>query len=342
MGSNVTVCRVLDMAVANAAESEFQRLTEGMNSTEKRRRVGEAMDSLDLLRTLESPDYSDGMVALLYVVKYQLSHTNLAYSIIKTMKEQSGSIKSTLTNADSLQVVDFGCGSLAMQFGVALAVADVLEQGHTISEVRIDSIDISRPMIDMGRKIWAEFRELVSQDARLQVLKSSCDLIHKHYKAHTDFHSVQAVPDADRWISAMHAVYKSNRRDVKDALTSLHKAIVPDTGLMTCYGNENNPGNIPIVNQVSPFRKKYRSFQLSSSRITPQFDTVLSNSHIARAARGWGFFAPNWYHVYCDWPDQTTAFIYSERERGDAQQSSPVFDFLRRFFRIGATGTRSR
>ena len=97
-----------------------------------------------MLRTLESPDYSDGMVALIYVVRYQLSHTNLAYSIIKMMKEQAGSIKSTLTNTDSLQVVDFGCGSLAMQFGVALAVADVLEQGHTMSEVRIDSIGISR------------------------------------------------------------------------------------------------------------------------------------------------------------------------------------------------------
>ncbi len=341
MDKKVIVPRVLDRAVAKAVESEFARLTDGMSPVEKRGWISKSSESLELLRTLDSPDYSDNMVALLYIVRYQLSHINLAYSIIKSMEEQAGSGNSTLTDTGRLHVADFGCGSLAMQFGVALAVADALEQGQVISEVWIDSIDTSKPMIDMGRRVWTEFRDIVSQDVRLESLKTSCGLIDKHFKAHTDCHSVRKMPDADSWVSAMHVVYKSNRQDVKRALAILHKSIGPGTGFITCYGGPENPGNIPVVNQVSPFGKKYRLFQLSSSHIASQFHRILANSHIARAARGWGFFAPNWYHIYCDWPDRTTVFIYSKKGRGDVEQPSPVFDFLRKFFRMFAINGRS-
>jgi hypothetical protein len=132
MDKRVIVPHVLDSAVAKIVESDFDWRTDGMSAAEKLRWVNEARDSLGLLRSLESPDYVDKMVALLYVVRYQLSHINLAYSIIKAMEEQAGTGNSMLVDNGKLHVVDFGCGALAMQFGVALAVADALEQGQVI------------------------------------------------------------------------------------------------------------------------------------------------------------------------------------------------------------------
>ncbi len=342
MDKNATIARVLDSAIAKAAESEFDQCTDGMSSTEKLRWVSEAAVSLDRLRSLESPDYADEMVTLFYVARYQLSHVNLAYSLIKAMNDQAGVGHSTLTDTGRLHVIDFGCGALAMQFGVALAVADALEQGQVISKVRVDSIDTSKSMLKMGRRVWAEFRGIVNQDAGLQALKTSCNLIENHYEVHTDYHSVQKIPDADSWISAMHVVYESNRKDVRNALSRLQGIIGPDTGFITCYGDAKNPGNIPIVNYVSPFRNKYRLIQLPAPRLTPQFPEVINNSLTAKIAREWGYFAPGWYHTYCDWPDRTTAFIYYGTRQSDAEQSSSVFDFLRKLFRMVATSGDSR
>ena len=48
-----------------------------------------------------------------------MGHINLEYTLIKDTTGNSG-----LTDAGRLQVADFGAGCLAMQFGLALAVAD--------------------------------------------------------------------------------------------------------------------------------------------------------------------------------------------------------------------------
>ena len=167
MNMSVIVSSLLDNAIAKVGQSEFDRITGGMSTAEKLRWVNDARSSLDLLKYLESPDYADPMVALLYIVRYQLSHINLAFSTLKAIQCQLGSSGRMLTNTGRLHVVDFGSGALGMQFGVALAVADALEQGQVISEIRIDSIDTSRPMLDLGRGIWAEFRRLAGKDVRL-------------------------------------------------------------------------------------------------------------------------------------------------------------------------------
>lgn len=337
MDQKVAVCRALDSAVARTAKSEFYRVTEGMSVAEKLAWVARARDSLNLLRSLESPDYSDWMVAILYVVRYQLTHVNLAYSMIGSKGEQAGS-HPALASTGKLHIVDFGCGALAMQFGVALAVADALKQGQAITEVRIDSVDTSKPMIAPGSRIWEEFRDTVSRDIRFRALDAACDLIQEHYTTHADYRSVQKMPDTDSWISAMHVIYQSNRHEIQAALSGLHKAIRPDTAFITCYGDSGNPGNIPIVNRISPFGREYRRFELPSSLIVPRFPRMLDNSLIAKVAGEWGYFPPGRTRSYCDWPERTTAFIYSDSRRGDAEQISSVFGFFRRLFRLVAGG----
>lgn len=308
-----------------------------MGVAEKLALVARAKHSLELLRSLESPDYSDRMVALLYVVRYQLAHVNLAYSMIAAKGEHTG-CQAMSAKSGKLHIVDFGCGALAMQFGVVLTVADALKQGQAITEVRIDSIDTSQPMATLGTRIWEEFRGAVRGNTRFRALNAACDMVQKHYVIHEDYRSVRKIPEAASWISAMHAVYQSNRREVKMALSGLHKTIRPDAAFITCYGDSGNPGNIPIVGKISPFGREYRRFELPSSSIVPRFDRVLDNSLIAAVAREWGYFAPGWTRSYCDWPERTTAFIYSGQGRSHAEQPSPVFGFFRRLYRLVTGG----
>ena len=324
------ISRVLDAAVARAVEFEFDRCTRGMTTAEKRHWVSQARDSLDLLRSLESPDYADKMVTLLYVVRYQVSHINLAYSVIEASNGQSED-DSPNRFASGLHVVDFGCGALAMQFGAALVIADALERGHPVSEIKIDSVDTSANMLDIGVKIWAEFVSLISRDARLSALREACSLIQANFATHTDCRSIQKFPDAVTWISALHIVYKSNRNEVRNALSGLREAVGPKTALMTCYGDSSNPGNIPLLKDVSPFGGSYRLTQLSSSQIAPKLDKRIPDSLVMKFAAKCGYVSPYRRDLYCDWPGPTTAFIYIAKERGD-QPLDGIFLALRRLF----------
>ena len=331
MDKAAIISRVLDAAVAKAVESEFGRCTRGMTTAEKRQWVSKARDSLDLLRSLESPDYADKMVTLLYVVRYQVSHINLAYSVIEAINGRPED-DSLDRFASGLHVVDFGCGALAMQFGVALMIADALERGHRVSEIRIDSIDTSGNMLDIGLKIWAEFVSLISRDARLSALREACSLIQANFATHTDCGSIQKFSGALTWISALHIVYKSNRNEVRNALSSLREAVAPKTALMTCYGDSRNPGNIPLLKDVSPFGGAYRLTQLSSSQVAPKLDKRIPNSLVMKFAGKCGYVSPYRRDLYCDWPSATTAFIYIAKE-GGSQPIDWILLALRRLFR---------
>ena len=149
------------------------------------------------------PDYSDPMVVLRYVILYQLGHINLAYTLIKD--SNSGQ---KLTDTGRLQVVDFGAGTLAMSFGVALAVADALADGEDISTVLIESIDTGRPMMELGLKLWHEFINQVNRKDEMTHLAQAARLV-QHY-LHDDRHSVQNQRDWDCWLSALHTIYDDN------------------------------------------------------------------------------------------------------------------------------------
>ena len=86
----------------------------------------------------------------------------------------------------------------------------------------------------------------------------------------------------------MHVIYQSNRHEIQAALSGLHKAIRPDTAFITCYGGLGKPGNIPIVDRISPFGREYRRLELPSSSIVPRFAPVLDNSLIAKGRPGVG------------------------------------------------------
>ena len=156
-----TAFAALRNAIVRVAEAEFKRLANGSDSREIASGIENALKSLKGLQSGIMPDYTDDWIPLFYSTWYQLSQVNLTFSMIRAMLDQRVSTNRTLSIMDKLHVIDFGCGALAMQFGVALAVADALRLGQKISSIRVDSTDSSQEMVDIGIKIWDQFREEV-------------------------------------------------------------------------------------------------------------------------------------------------------------------------------------
>jgi hypothetical protein len=160
--TKLIIADILDNAIASQGELIFQRLIAGATPEERDSRVVNARNSVDLLRKGGMPAYDDAMVALFYAIQYQLSHINLVYSMIcDTVQRRNLRGNHLLTDMGALHVVDYGCGALTMRFGVIFAVADALQRGETIREVRIDSLDPNVPIVQLGVDVWNAFVHLV-------------------------------------------------------------------------------------------------------------------------------------------------------------------------------------
>ena len=243
MNGKITT-NILDHVITTVSEQEFNRLASGLTINEKTENVRDALESLGKLQKGEMSDYHDEWVALFYHW-YQPAHINLAYSMIKSIINS--------TEKEKLYIVDFGCGSLAMQFGVALAVADTINK-KSITEIRIDSIDTSQAMIEIGKKMWEEF-------TRYKCFHPACEIITPEY--HNDIRRVELAQSGDYWISdhwisdhwisdcwisAIHPVYDENKDDIKQSLKSLRDILDPDVCFVSTHHSKKS-----LLSEVWPF-----------------------------------------------------------------------------------------
>ena len=267
------VIEVLDRALLKVAESEFTRLTKGSdNSDVWGELVDDGLKSLDRLRDGRPPKYNEDWTALLYLTWYQPKQINLAYSLIKKLLSLRNGDKFILSNSGRIHVVDFGCGALAMQFAVAFAAADALEQGQSIDEVRIDSIDNSQAMISLGEKLWKQFKIEVCEESSLYNLVDACCLIEPQTSgARFD----RRISDEDNWLTAIHAVYHSNYIDVKRYLSQICNAINPDVSFITTFDAApyNQLAGRDLIEAVNPFN--IEQCQVESKWISPQINGTL-------------------------------------------------------------------
>ena len=219
----------LDRAITAVAKDEFKRLRSGLSRFEVAQEVEAALNSLNRLRRGVMPEY-DKWDALFYITWYQPSHINLTYSIIKEMLSESVFLN------DGLHVADFGCGSLAMQFGVALAVADEIEQGRQVTKIRFELIDDSKPMVRLGKKLWKQFKIEVNKESRLSHLAEACKII-RHRRNTSASVKRQRWANAC-WVSAVHAVYRQNKEVVKQELSALVNTLSPNVCYTTTHNHE--------------------------------------------------------------------------------------------------------
>ena len=222
------VKRALDRAIASVANEEFHRLSSGMSLSDKANKVEWALKELRKLQSGRIPEYSDEWVALFYLTWYQASQINLVYSVIKEMGNNGVAI------SDNLHIVDFGCGSLAMQFGVAFAAADVIEEGNSIRRIEIELIDDSAPMIRLGHEVWKQFKRELSPGAESYPILAGYQAI--AFRTTTTEEVARRNWSNSCWVSAVHAVYEENKGCVSEELRVLVNALNPDV----CYTTTND------------------------------------------------------------------------------------------------------
>ena len=210
------IADALDKAITTVAQQEFDRLTKDLNNEQIEEKVVGALISLRRLQSGDIPNY-DEWDALFYHW-YQPSHINLAYSMIEWSHELS----------DQLHIVDFGCGALAMQFGVFLAAVDAIERGQPINEIKIDSIDTSQAMIDIGQKIWEQLKREIARNPNLSYLDRAYEVIKPIIQEKGDIERIGSAPHSNVWVSAIHAVYDDNKNAVQQSLNSLVDRLNPD------------------------------------------------------------------------------------------------------------------
>ena len=168
------------------------------------------------------PDYNP-WVALFYSLWYQAGHVNLAYTLTQLIPFEDNPLSDS---SDRLKVVDFGCGELAMQFGLALAATDALEKHRRVPQITVFSEDGSDPMREVGWNIWHHFLENTKQYPELSPLREVC-------------RSMEFVlggdSDSTCWLTAMHVAYKDNAPEVKDALDERIREHRPVLVLVTAH-----------------------------------------------------------------------------------------------------------
>lgn len=169
-----------------------------------------------------------------------------------------------MINASNLHLIDFGCGALAMQFGIALAMADAIDRGDPVPTVRVDSIDACDAMINLGRNVWQAYIDSLAQDPGMATLTQACGLLDWHTNnTETTEQIVRAIPrqiGAEVWLSALHTVYDENITDVRDSLAEIVRHHGPDFGFITSTGRKEE-----LVHQAwQPFQDNgYRMISLN-------------------------------------------------------------------------------
>ncbi len=255
---------VLDKAIAEVAGEEFNRLSRGLDPIQRAKKIEYALRQLEGLQKGKMPEY-DEWVALFYVSWYQGSQVNLAYSIIDDMLNDADY---GVSIDDTLHIVDLGCGALAMQFGVAMAVADEIRQGRAITTIRIDLIDDSAPMVAIGKRIWDAFTQGLSQSPELIHISQACEKIVFQEVSAT---AVKKIP-GDCWVSAIHAVYEENKENLKGGLSDLINRITPDIWFSTTYNDSYDKGTYLLLevcdfcsSEYHPERMEFDRPQLSGN-----------------------------------------------------------------------------
>ena len=214
----------LDTAIVTTAKAELGRLSKGLDPCEIANQICGALRSLKRLQSGKMPEYNE-WDALFYLLWYQPDRINLAYSLIRIIRNE---YKIPLVNEDGFaEVSDFGCGELAMQFGLAMAAADPSIEVPISRKVSIISSDVSSHMETLGWKLWCNFIiEIMNEEKypQLQLLNEVSKRL--SYGSSQD-------PNTCRWLTALHVAYEENYKQVRKQLDAEVSRINPDLLLVS-------------------------------------------------------------------------------------------------------------
>ena len=213
------VREALDQAIAQVAEAEYGRLSEGMSLGDQAKSVDHALKSLTRLQQGIPPDYRSEWIALFYLTWYQPRQIHLASAALRQLLVQTPPPR---------HIIDYGCGALAFQLALAVVLAE--QPDGRYSGIAVHGIDSSKPMMDIGKELWDRFREITGSrshdDPLFEALHVALDAMGDVCSFHTSLSEalthLQTAPRApesdDCWLTAIHAIYQSNLEQLKDVL----------------------------------------------------------------------------------------------------------------------------
>ena len=132
--------------------------------------------------------------------------------------------------------------------------------------VRVDSYDLSGPMVELGRKLWLELKSSLKKESSLDVLDHVCGkVIHAYYYKVEPTCSEEYFV-RERWLTALHTVYKDPSGDGRELLSEnknslgrLATAFKPDAALLSCHRDHDSDQRLretsPLDSTLFPVEK---------------------------------------------------------------------------------------
>ncbi len=223
-----SVTQPLDIAISSVVSDRLKNLAGKAGREQTVYNILKALRSLEGLQQGVMPEYNE-WDAIFYSAWYQPVQINLAYTLINKMPVH----KNPLARGEgSLYVRDFGCGALAMRFGLALAALDAHPRRAALPQINIFSEDCSQYMTFIGKEIWRAFLQEISKDKKypeLSALRGVC----RRMRFEKD-----AAGAGVRWLTALHVAYEKNHLEVQKALSERVESDLPDLVVVTSH-----PGN---------------------------------------------------------------------------------------------------
>lgn len=215
--SNPAALEPLDSAIAEVAQENYARLSTEFPSSQW---VDSALEALRRLQNCDEPDYDLEGVNVFYLSWYQPRQIHLAYVALRQLLDR---------RRPPRYVVDYGCGAWAVQFALAMILAEKPElQGAGIA---VHGVDSSESMKRIGKELWSKFLlkivgERGSHFLKLHdAMKSMEDSCTYHATIEDALAAVQGSrtdgAPGDCWFTAIHAIYgnrgqRSNLENILD------------------------------------------------------------------------------------------------------------------------------
>lgn len=265
-GNKSTVVTLLDQVIAETAKAHFAKISKGLSDSTIASKHEAALKEQDKLSEgMEKPIYDDEWFALHYLLYYQPKQINLAYHAIKWMPTDKQISANTRLN-----IFDFACGSLATQFGLVIAMADIIDCGGDINHALIQCVDSAPAMVELGKTMWKVFKEGALE---LDPLSEAVEKIEYISYAGPEANN-RLIPLVDTdytpYFTMLHGIYNDDLDLVKKRVNDWFLQLSPSLGIITSQdfkkdqlntlsSNLAEVSHLPSVNRPSNEQNNYPS-----------------------------------------------------------------------------------
>lgn len=274
------IAKALDESIASVAETEYLRLREVIvDDAAWRRAVASSIADLEQLTRNQSPEYDASVLPVLYLIRYQFSHTNMAWSMLADSFADHRTIAKILPRGStSLQVVDLGAGTGAMLFGTVAALSTMREGHADVQRIHFTSLEPATAMHVLGLDLWDHFVSTINDESRpdfgvLHRVREVASHVDHTAIDVNDLSRIDRIEASPRWLTALHILYSDERQNqsVKSAIDALIAQLQPSAAFMTFQPRHQEraravlPGN-PMPRNVKPLPVvSDNSFRLSAT-----------------------------------------------------------------------------